>query len=562
MAVAGSITPDETGERLYLAANQLNRGVASVTSEAERQQIIAVNLSAGRRARNAAAYNAAIAYLEGAHALLGEAAHPRCGATAFAVAFLRAECEFLVGHLDAAEAQLLVLSHNCPNVQASANVARLRANLYTVRGQLDRGIDVCLEFLRQVGIDWRAHPTDREVDEEGDRLRRLAEELSDDQLHALAPMTDPSHRATMAVFADLVTPALLTDLNLCNVVILAAVRLTLQHGISEESCYPLACVFSVLSVRYGDVELGFRLAQFGVSLADRWPQLRLSGRALLVFGYYVTPWVRAIRSGLPFIRRALETGLATGDVTWVTYANSALASVRLFCGDPLREVCKDTEQGLAFAEASGFELLAAVFSVHRNSALSLIGRNNCFEVPDPTAPHTLVGTSLQNACFHCIEQIKLNVLAGRHDAALVLAEKGETFFRNIRAYLELVEYRFYTALAHAAAYDASPPERREIHVSGLHHHHHELTIRCAHAPANFADRLTLLAAEIARIEGRDLEAEQLYEESIQLAREAGFVQIEAIASECAARFYEARGIRTVVLSYLANARHCYLRWGC
>src|SRR5262249_26745381 len=52
-----------------------------------------------------------------------------------------------------------------------------------------------------------------------------------------------------------------------------------------------------------------------------------------------------------------------------------------------------------------------------------------------------------------------------------------------------------------------------------------------------------------------------YEEAIRLAREAEFVQIEAIAAECAARFYEARGIRTVVLSYLANARDCYLRWG-
>src|SRR5262249_46263460 len=36
---------------------------------------------------------------------------------------------------------------------------------------------------------------------------------------------------------------------------------------------------------------------------------------------------------------------------------------------------------------------------------------------------------------------------------------------------------------------------------------------------------------------------------------------EAIAAERAARFYQARGIRTVVLSYLANARDCYQRWG-
>src|SRR5262249_57666137 len=128
--------------------------------------------SGGRRAGTAAAYNAALAYLRVAQELLGDEAHPRCSATAFAAALLRAECEFLVGHLDDAETQLLVLSQNCPNVQARAEVTWLRANLYTVRGQLDRSVDVCLEFLRTVGIDWRAHPTDCEVDEEGLRLRR------------------------------------------------------------------------------------------------------------------------------------------------------------------------------------------------------------------------------------------------------------------------------------------------------------------------------------------------------------------------------------------------------
>jgi GAF domain-containing protein len=58
-----------------------------------------------------------------------------------------------------------------------------------------------------------------------------------------------------------------------------------------------------------------------------------------------------------------------------------------------------------------------------------------------------------------------------------------------------------------------------------------------------------------------LEAERLFEEAIRLARGTGFVQIEAIASERAAHFYETRGIRTIVLAYLTNLRDCYGRWG-
>ena len=563
MALAAQATLDETSEKLYGIANQLNRGIAAVARDAEREQIVAVNLAAGRRARNAAAYNTALAYLKIAQELLGDEAHPRCSATAFAIALQRAECEFLVGHLDVAEAQLLVLSENCPNIKMSADVTRLRANLYTMKGQLAHAVAVCLDFLRLVGIDWQPRPTDPEVDEEGSRLRTLTEQLSDDELHALPPMIDPNHLATMACLADLITPALLTDLNLSHLTIMGAARLTLQYGTSESSCYPLVGAFSVSYLRYADPKLGLRLAQLGLSLANGQPQQRFSGRTIAVFGYYVTPWVRSIRSGPPLVRRGRDIVLATGDLTWFAWLHWTLTSMGLFCGNPLRDIWRDADQGVTFAEAARFELPAVMSAMQRDFALSLIGRDRegSFEVPASTEPHPSRDAWPQTACLHYVTQIQINVLAGRYDTALAFAARANDVFLTVRANLELVEYRFYTALAHAAAYDASPPERREMHAGTLRHHYHELTIRCADAPANFADRLTLLAAEIARIEGRDMEAAKLFDESIRLAREIGFAQIEAIASEYAARFYAARGIQTVTLSYLTNARDCYLRWG-
>ena len=564
MALAEYISPHEAGDQLYLTANQLNRGVSAVTSETERQQIVSINLSAGQRARKSTAYHAAIAYLEVARELLGEEAHPNRNPTAFAVALQRAECELLVGNLSVAEAALLELSRSCRSIRASAEVTKLRAYLYTASGQLERSIEVCLEFLRKVGIDWSPHPTNRQVDQERNCLRNLAKDLSDDQLHALPLMTDPDHRATMAVFADLVTPAVLTDRNLCDIVLLVAARLTLQHGICEAACYPMVCMFGVVASNRADAELGFRLAQFGVVLANRQPQLGISGRALLVFGLHVTPWIRPIRSGQPFIQRSLKVCLAAGDLAFVIYSCRGSVSVRLFCGDPLEEIFRDAEQGLGFfLRSSGFDLLAEFLTLQRNFALSLMGRDeeNRFEVPGPAEPYAHEGKWPLAAFFHYTALIQINVLAGRYDTALALAERAGKFYGGARAYLDVVEFRFYTGIAQAAAYDASPRERREMLVNGLREQHRKLSIWCARIPGNFADRLTLLAAEIARIEGRELEAERLYEKAIQLARESGFVQIEAIAGECAARFYEARGITTVVLSYQAIARDCYLRWG-
>src|SRR6266851_4183056 len=80
-------------------------------------------------------------------------------------------------------------------------------------------------------------------------------------------------------------------------------------------------------------------------------------------------------------------------------------------------------------------------------------------------------------------------------------------------------------------------------------------------PENFANRAALVAAEIARLEGRALDAMHLYEQAAQSAREHGFVQNEGLAHEAAARFYLARGLEMIGHAYLHNARNCYDRWG-
>src|SRR5262249_26462044 len=126
---------------------------------------------------------------------------------------------------------------------------------------------------------------------------------------------------------------------------------------------------------------------------------------------------------------------------------------------------------------------------------------------------------------------------------------------------ETAEYHFYGALVSAAACDAAPADQRQQHLEALAAHHRQHEIWAKHCPENFENRAALVGAEIARLEGRDLDAMRLYEQAIGLAREHGFIQNEGLANELAARFYKARGFETIAHTYLRNARYCYLRWG-
>ena len=102
---------------------------------------------------------------------------------------------------------------------------------------------------------------------------------------------------------------------------------------------------------------------------------------------------------------------------------------------------------------------------------------------------------------------------------------------------------------------------RVLCTGRLASHHRQLQEWADNCPENFENRAALVGAEIARIEGRDVDAMRLYEQAIRSARINGFVHNEAIAYERASAFYRARGFDQIATLYLRNARYCYLRWG-
>src|SRR5262249_30322081 len=155
--------------------------------------------------------------------------------------------------------------------------------------------------------------------------------------------------------------------------------------------------------------------------------------------------------------------------------------------------------------------------------------------------------------------------AGDYVSAIEAADKVGTWYAT-SAYLSLfllekAEYHFYAALARAAWCEPMGPDACAKHREELWSHERQLRAWAANCPQNFEDRAALIGAEIARIEGRPLDAMDLYERAIASARANGFVHNEALAYELAARFYTARGLNEVAHVYLGNARRGYLRWG-
>ncbi|MDB5945617.1 MAG: histidine kinase, partial [Ramlibacter sp.] len=568
-ALAARTAPEELEEHVFDIVNQLDRGAALIDSPAERVRVAELNHIAGRRARSSTAYASALNYLAAGRALLDGDSWERCYELTFALEYHRAACELLTADLPAAEQRLTMLSRRAGNLVDIAAVACLRLTLYTTLDRSDRGVEVCLEFLGRGGVHWSPHPTRDDVLRQYELIWSQLGSRSIEELVDLPLMSDPESRATLDVLTEVVTPALFTDENLLSLVICRMVNLSLQHGNIDGSCFAYIWLGMILGPHFADYRAGFRFGRLGHDLVEKRGLHRYQARAYMSFGNLVMPWTRHVQSGRDLVRRAFDAANRIGDLTFAAYSCNNLNTNLLAAGDPLGDVQREAENGLEFARKALFGLVIDIIAAQLGLIRTLRGLTpqfGCFN--DGPFDESRFEHHLQSdprlalpECWYWIRKLQARVYADDYVSAIEAASKAKQLLWTSPSFFEVAEYHFYGALARAAQYDAASDDERHRHLEALAAHHAQLEVWAQNCPENFANRAALAAAEIARIEGRDLDAMRLYEQAVQSARENGFVQNEGLAHEAAARFCLARGLETIGFACLRSARSCYHRWG-
>jgi PAS domain S-box-containing protein len=556
-------------EAVFEIVNQLNRGASLIASRGEREQLAELNLLAGQRAKATTAYASALTYLAAGTALLPEDSWERRHELTFALELRRAECEFLTGALAEAEQRLNVLSTRAASTVERATVVCVCIDLYTTVGRNARAIAVGLDCLRHLDIHWSPHPTEEEARREYDRIWSQLGSRPIEDLVDLPMMTDPASLATLDVLTKVFAAAMYTEANLACLVICRAVNLSLERGNCDGSTFAYVMLGAVAGSRFGDYRGGFRLGQLGYELVE---QRRLRGSQARVynqFGTHVLPWTRHFKNCRDLLRRAFEVANKNGDLTFSAYSCHALTTNLLAVGDPLPEVQRHAEHGLAFAEKARFRVVIDLIAIQLGLIRTLrgltpkFGSFNDAQFDEIRIERRLAANpDLARAEFsYWTRKLQARFLAGDYTSAVNAASRAQSLLWIARYAVEAAEYTFYGALSLAAVCDAAAADQCQQHVAALAAHHRQFEVWAANCPDNFENRAALVGAEIARIDGRDVDAMRLYEQAIRSARASGFVQNEALANELASRFYAARGFEKIARVYLQDARYGYLRWG-
>ncbi len=569
-ALASRTAPDALEEAIFDILNHLNRGAALIATEAERERVVALNLVAGRRAMSSTAYASARSYLAQGVALLSPDAWTQRYDSTFDLYLALSECEYLAGDFAKADALAdMILARASSNLDR-AKVFSLQMELYQLAGDYDESFAVALAALRDFGIVFPDNDHDIHA-AVGDALRDVPVNQAGRPIGELvdAPVAaDPAIRAIINLLVEAMPCAFSARPVFYPLFTLKAVNLSLQHGNTDNSSFAYGNYALMLVSRIGDIPTAVQFSEMSLHLNEKFGNRRLYGKLLHLYASHVNFWRCHIATNLPILERATAACLEVGDLVFA--GNLAFNAVwqTIEKGAVLEDVQTLSEKYAALARDSHNDAVHETIRLEQQFVVSLRGKTiETLKLKDDTFDEAACFGAIIKANFGCgigcyhIMKLMLAFLDGRYADALNAADRAEAVLSSVMALSIEATFHFFHVLTLAAIYpDASAAQQqayRRIFAAKLK----KFDMWAEHCPANYRNRLALVSAEIARIEGRDAKAMHLYEDAIRSAREHGFIQNQALAYELAARFHAARGLETIADAYLIRARSCYAHWG-
>lgn len=562
VSAAGDEGPRE--EQLFEVVTQLNLGRQHVEDPDERLLIARLDLAAARRARAASAHGAAAELAGICLELLGGKSFVVDYATSLEAHFVAAEAYYLMHEEARASSLIAAIEANAQRVIDRVPARNLEATIVTNRGRPQEATAISVETLALLGLHLPDTNDPAAIGGAlGQEFGAYQGELGQREVSTLADlpaMNDPEKSAVISTLAYAIPSVFQWNHGLMALLVLQAVRLTLQHGTAPISPFFYAQYGIVHHVVTGDKVRGHEFGRLALALCERPEHAAARGGVEFIYAEFLAPWVRPRAECTAHFKRGVSAGLDAGDQLHAGYCLAVGAAEALYAGRRLAELQSDIPSGLRALTEQGDVLNHLLLTIVNRSLSCLRG-----EAP---ALGSLDGDGFSEQAFEAdgpppvkahygVIKAMLGYLSGDYAEALRVTEAispppGVVF---------KVDYVFYHGMACAElARGASSPEREALLAKA------DEDLACFEpwvrvGASNFLALQELLTAEVHAAREQSAAALDAYERAVESATDAGIWHHLAMTYERLGRFQLRMGRKHLALRSLAAAFQHYELWG-
>ncbi|MBE8988749.1 ATP-binding sensor histidine kinase [Nostoc sp. LEGE 12450] len=553
-------------ERIFEIVSQLNCGIALITQPSERQQLAQLNLNAGRKAKEATAYGAAIHYLKSGMQLLTINSWKIAYELTRSLYEEAAEATFLNNEFEQMESLIQVVMEETTTLLDRVKVYEVQLQADQVRNQSFKAIATGRELLAQLGVTLPESVTPPDIQQSVVNTLSTLAGRSIEGLVDLPLMNDPKALVALRIMASIAPAIHQAAPYLFPIIACEEVNLSLKYGNAPLSAPGYADFGIVLNI-CNQLESGYEFGQLALMLVDRFQAKSVQSMTLFKVGALNQFNKQHVRTSISLLQESHSLGLETGDFFHVlTSMIFKLFYVYLSGTEVLEILLADIK-----AYESNFDRNQRLLTWSNIICQSI---NNLTESSDN--PECFIGEDYQDEqllsalikendelTLHVffLSKLTLSYLFENFPAAVENANQGEQYLNGGAGMLSVPVFYYYDSLSRLAVYPTAEPSQQEQLLLKVGENQEKLQFRANFAPMNFQHKFDLVEAERHRVLGEKMAAMELYDRAITLAKENEYIQEEALSNELAAKFYLNWGKQKIAQVYMQEAYYCYARWG-
>ncbi|MBV9387207.1 MAG: AAA family ATPase [Chroococcidiopsidaceae cyanobacterium CP_BM_ER_R8_30] len=561
------ILSNDLPKQLFAIVDHLNLGVELVSDKTKQIEIAHLNLQAAQKAKSAAAFSAAFAYLVVGIKLVG--GDWRCHYDLNLKLHEEAtEVAYLCHDFEQMEQLATVVLQNARTILDKVKVYEVKIQACMVHAQRGLAFQMALQPLSLLGIHFSEQPDQADIRE---ALSKTAANLSGRKIERLIDlpiMSEPHILAAMRLLASATTSTYIAVPEFFPLIVSKQVNLSIEYGHSAQSPIAYAAYGVLLCGLNFDFESGYQYGQLAINLIERFDNRQSEAKIIFTVNAYINPWKKHIKDSLNPLLDAYQIGVKNGDPEFAVYAALTYCEYCYFIGQSLQKLKQKFSDFIKAFEQLQQTANVTCLNIYWQAILNLSSIDfHPTSLLDPICNessnlHLLHQANDRYILFNLYtNELILAYLFQDIERALKNGELAETYLNGVTGHYAVSIMYFYYSLALLARYSIAT-ELEQVDILHLVTTIQEkMQLWAYYAPMNYQHKYDLFKAEKARVLSQTIEAMNCYELAIQGAKNNGYIQEEALAYELAGRFYLACNMERIAQTYLNEAHYCYKRWG-
>ncbi len=551
---------------IFNIVTQLNKAKGLLNGD-EKKELIQLNLKAGQKAKASTAYNASLDFLKSGTELLPEKSWKTDYELTFMIYLEKAEAEYLSGNYENAEKDFEYMLKYVKNKKDRSKVYGMLITYYGGVGKRELGIIIAKKALKGLGIS---------IPKKGSILLLLKEIImtqnaigkkTAEDIIALSEMKDERYIYVIDIIQRAAALAYYFDGNLMSILILKGLKLSIKHGISKNTTTELAG-FGLVSAVLGNPKKGYDFGKASINLAQRYNALSFLSRGLFITAAFVQHWIFSWRESVKQLELGIKYGMESGDFEYVSYCINVIILFKMFWNDNLDsfyeemnnkylKVIKQIKQEANIIAHIGYSTIQNLIEIkHDNTKLEseYFDEKNLLLMLKERK-------NLSGQGFYYTNKMLLLFLYEEYECAIELLNYRNIVNAGQIALISVPLFNFFYALSVFMTWQKLDRKRKKKYRKDIKKLEKRFEKWAADCPDNYECYLILIKAEFANIYKKYKLAEKLFDDAVSSAKKYRCMFNEALANECAAKYYLSEGMDVIAQIYMSKAKNCYQNWG-